>query len=354
MKNKISKSPMEQSSQNEISRSKIESRHTPKVRFNFAIVIFALGVLIALGYFATSFFNITDNAFVVRVQTPITTKVAGSIIDVPIKNGQIVKTGDVLVRLNPESYQLLFDAADALYEKGLTGLKASSKKVDMSRHTLQAAKSNLAILKNQYLQKSHPSVKGGIPQIELADLKYRLDAQEHITAALADQLEIDQYEVEMTQKTLVTLKSARDQAAIALNDTIIKAPTDGQVQNVFLGIGRNVIQGDALFTLVNTGNVFVQANIEETELADIKQGDKVTIYPRVYLGSKSFEGVVVSNPFGVTRQITQPFSGNQIIATENKWLLLPQRLPVIIEVTNTDSKYPLQNGMSAYVRILGQ
>ncbi len=354
MKNKISTSQMEQSSQNTTNRSKIVSRHPKKVKPNFAIVIFALALIIALGYFATSFFNITDNAYVVRVQTPISSKVAGAITEVPVKNGQLVKAGDVLVRLNPENYQLLFDTADALYEKGLTGLKAASKKVDMTRHNLQAAKNNLAIIKNQYQQKSHPSVKGGIPQIELSDLKLKMDAQENITAALADQLEIDQYEVDMAKKHLVTLKSARDQAAIALNDTVIKAPTDGQIQNVFLGIGRNIIPGETLFTLVNTGNVFVQANIEETELAEIKQGDKVTIYPRIYLGSKSFEGIVVSNPFGVTRQVTQPFSGNQFIATENKWLLLPQRLPVIIEVTNTDPKYPLQNGMSAYVRILGQ
>ncbi len=313
-----------------------------------------MAVLIALGYFATSYLSITDNAFIVRVQTPVTSKVAGTVVEVLAKNGQFVKAGEVLVRLNPENYQLLFDSADALYEKGLTSLKALAKKVELSKHNLQAGRDNLAILKNQYLQKSHPSVLGGVPQIELSDLKHKMNAQENITAALADQLEIDQYEVEMAKNTLVTLKSARDQAAIALNDATIKAPADGQVQNVFLGLGRNVMPAEALFTLVNAGSVFVQANIEETDLAGIKQGDKVTIYPRIYLGSRSFEGVVVSNPFGVSRQITQPFSGNQIIATENKWLLLPQRLPVIIEVTNADSKYPLENGMSAYVRIRGQ
>ena len=185
-------------------------------------------------------------------------------------------------------------------------------------------------------------------------MKYKIEAQSNITAGFADQLEIDQYEVEMAKNNLAVLKSARDQTEIVLNDSTIKALTDGQVQNVFLGIGKNVAPGETLFTLVNGGNVYVQANIEETDLAGVKQGDKVTVYPRIYFGSKSFEGVVVSNPFGITRQITQPFTGNQIIATENKWLLLPQRLPVIIEITNTDPKYPLENGMSAYVRIRGQ
>ena len=334
--------------------SQIDFRRPLKGKLNFATVIFSLAGLIAIGYFLTSALSVTDNAFVVRIQTPISTKVAGSIIEVSVKNGQPVKAGDVLVRLNPESYQLLFDSAEALYEKGVISLKAISKKADLTRHNLLANKENLAILKNQYLQKSHPSVKGGIPQIELSDLEHKIEAQANITAGFADQLEIDQYELEMAKNVLVTLKSARDQAEIALHDTAIKAPTDGQVQNVFLGIGRNITPGETLFTLVNTGSVFIQANIEETDLAGVKQGDRVTVYPRIYFGSKSFDGLVVSNPFGVTRQITQPFSGNQFIATENKWLLLPQRLPVIIEIQNIDPKYPLENGMSAYVRIRGQ
>ncbi len=323
-------------------------------RLNFATAIFTLGGLIAIGYFLTSAFTVTDNAYIVRIQTPVSSKVAGSVVDVLVKNGQTVKAGDTLVKLNSDNYILLYEAADAQYKKGLTSIKALSKKVDLTKHNLQAAKENLEILKNQYRQKNHPSVKGGIPQIELSDLKYKIEAQSNITAGFADQLEIDQYEVEMAKNNLAVLKSARDQTEIVLNDSTIKALTDGQVQNVFLGIGKNVAPGETLFTLVNGGNVYVQANIEETDLAGVKQGDKVTVYPRIYFGSKSFEGVVVSNPFGITRQITQPFTGNQIIATENKWLLLPQRLPVIIEITSTDPKYPLENGMSAYVRIRGQ
>jgi len=60
---------------------------------------------------------------------------------------------------------------------------------------------------------------------------------------------------------------------------------------------------------------------------------------------------VVANPFGVSRQMNQPFSGAPIVQTENKWLLLPQRLPVIIKIINLDEKYPLISGMSTYVRV---
>ena len=102
---------------------------------------------------------------------------------------------------------------------------------------------------------------------------------------------------------------------------------------------------------MNDGEIYIQANFEETELAGVNAGDKATVYPRTYFGRKSFDGVVVANPFGVSRQMNQPFSGAPIVQTENKWLLLPQRLPVIIKITDTDKEYPLINGMSTYVRI---
>lgn len=289
-----------------------------------------------------------------RIETPVSAKVPGSISAVLVENGQMVKTGDPLVRLDDENYRLLFESANAQYEKGTISLQAIAKKVDQSQHNLKAAKSNLEILNNQYRQRNHPSVKGGVPQIEMTDLKHKIDAQSNVVASLADQYEIDQYELEMARANLISLKSTRDQSENALKDTVIRAQTDGQIQNVFLGIGKHVVPGEALFNLVNKAGVYVQANFEETDLDDVRAGDKATIYPRIYMGKKSFEGVVVSNPLGVSRRITQPMTGNQIVATENKWLLLPQRLPVIIKVTNPDDAYPLENGMSAYVRLRGQ
>ena len=142
-----------------------------------------------------------------------------------------------------------------------------------------------------------------------------------------------------------------ESAKTSLGYTKVIAPTDGRIENVFLGIGAHVSPGAGMFTLVNEGEIFIQANFEETNLAGVKAGDKATVYPRIYLGEKSFEGVVVANPFGVSRQMNQPFSGAPMVQTENKWLLLPQRLPVIIKITNLDEKYPLISGMSTYVRI---
>lgn len=317
----------------------------------FTTLMFLVGVLIALAYYLFGVFQFTDNGFVVQVTTPLAPRVSGMVQQVHVKNGQQVKAGDLLVTLDPTQFQQSLDAAAAQYEKAQLSVRMLEKKIEVSEQSLKSALANLDILNTQFKAKNHPDVKAGVAQIEIVDLKNKIRAQNSVVESTKVQIEIDKLQVEMEMKMVMALKAQMETAKTSLNYTKIKAPTDGRVENVFLGIGAHVSPGAGMFTLVNEGEIFVQANFEETNLSGVRAGDKATVYPRIYLGEKSFEGVVVANPFGVSRQMNQPFSGAPIVQTENKWLLLPQRLPVIIKITNLDEKYPLISGMSTYVRV---
>lgn len=320
----------------------------------FTTAIFALGGIVAIGYFLLGIFRFTDNGFVVQVATPLAPRVAGVVQEVLVKNGQHVKAGDTLVQLDPTNYQYSFSGAQAQYEKAKLSIQALEKKIAVSEHSLKAAQANLDILNTQYKAKNHPDVKAGVPQIDMADLKNKIKAQSNSVDSMKVQIEIDKLQVQMEQQSLLALQAMMSSAKTALEHTTVVAPTDGHVENVFLGIGSHVSPASGMFTLVNEGETFVQANFEETELTGVKAGDKATVYPRTYFGRKSFTGTVVADPFGVSRQTNVPMSGAPYVQTENKWLLLPQRLPVIIRITDMDPNYPLINGMSTYVRIQRQ
>lgn len=317
----------------------------------FTTAMFVLGGVVVLGYFLLGIFRFTDNGFVVQVSTPLAPRVAGVVQEVHVQNGQRVKAGDALVVLDPTAYEHSFNGALAQYEKAKISILALEKKIDVSEHSLKSAMANLDILTTQYKAKNHPDVKAGVPQIDMADLKNKIKAQTNTVDSMKVQIEIDKLQVQMEKQTLVALKANMESAKTLLEHTTVIAPTDGHVENVFLGIGTHVSPASGMFTLVNDGATYVQANFEETELAGVNAGDKATVYPRTYFGKKSFSGVVVANPFGVSRQMNMPLSGAPFVQTENKWLLLPQRLPVIIKITDTDKEYPLINGMSTYVRI---
>ena len=317
----------------------------------FTTIMFLIGGLVTLGYFLLGVMQFTDSGFVVQVSTPVAPRVSGVVKEVHVKNGQRVKAGDPLVTLDPTSYEQSVQAAAAQYEQALISLAVSTKKIEVSEHSLHAAMANLDTLKTQFRAKDHPGVRPGVSQIDLSDLKNKIKAQTNQVESSKVQIDIDKLQVRMQEKQVQSLKASLDTAETALKHTKVIAPVDGIIENVFLGIGTHVSPASGMFTLINSGETYIQANYEETELAGVKAGDKVTIYPRVYLGHKSFRGVIVANPFGVSRQMNTPMSGAPYVATENKWLLLPQRLPVIIKIEETDDKYPLVNGMSAYVRL---
>ena len=304
-----------------------------------------------LGYYLLGIFHFTDNSFVVQVSTPMAPRVSGVVTQVHVKNGQRVKAGDVLVTLDPTSYEQKFQSAVAQYEQALITLEVSTQKIKVSENSLQAASANLDTLKTQFNAKDHPGVRAGVSQIDMSDLRNRIKAQTNQVESSKVQIAIDKLQVQMQEKQVQALKAAMHSAETDLKHTSVIAPVDGVIENVFLGIGAHVSSVSGMFTLINDGETYIQANYEETELAGVKAGDRATVYPRIYFGKKSFEGVVVANPFGVSRQTNTPLSGSPYVATENKWLLLPQRLPVIIKITDVDEKYPLVNGMSAYVRL---
>ena len=206
-------------------------------------------------------------------------------------------------------------------------------------------------MKYEYKQKNDPAVSKGIPQIELKTLEYNIKSQADIVASLAQQIVLEQTELKQAQVGIQTLKAASEKAALDLEDTLVVAPADGYIQNLYLGAGSSAVAHMGLFKFVDTANTYIQANFNETDLANVHAGDEVLIFPRTYFGRKVFHGVVMSDNWSVERQHIIPLVENQVIISQNHWLNLPQRLPVQIKVLDNDKNYQLRPGMSAYVYI---
>lgn len=323
-----------------------------KKYLNFASLIFLLGALVMTGYLLTQFFVVTDNAFVVRVQTPVAAKVPGTVTEVLVQNGQMVQAGDPLIKIDDRNYVLALQNQQSSVDMALAAIAVLHKQYEITGYEIAAAEDNLDLLRYELKQKGDSAVRSAVPQIEVKQLQFEIRAQENQIRALKANQERDLLSIEQAELELEAIEALRDEALLSVEDTIVRAQTSGVVTNQFLAVGHQVAPGDALFSLSSDGPVYVQANFNETDLAGIKPGDKVTIYPRIYLWEKSFEGVVKSLPFGVDRQFSPPLMAEQVVVSPNRWLQLPQRLPLIIEVVDPEiDKYPLQSGMSTYVYV---
>ena len=322
-----------------------------KLKFNFATLIFSVGGVIALGYLATYCVPVTDNAFVIENMTAISSTVGGHIEEIYVTNGQRLKAGEPILMIRQDRYKLEYEALKAQYDQGKVGLEVIQKKIAVSHADLKAAQDQLDRLKYEYGQKSDAKVSKAIPDLELKNLQYNIKSQANLVDSIKKRIELEQTEYKKAQVGLNTLKATSERASIDVDDTIVKAPFDGYVQNLYIGVGTSATPHIGLFNYVNTSETYIQANLNETDLAHVRSGDKVWIFPRAYFGHKVFHGVVMSDNWSVDRQHLVPLKQTQVVNTDNHWLNLPQRFPVQIKITDVDQNYPLRPGMSAYVYI---
>jgi membrane fusion protein (multidrug efflux system) len=148
-------------------------------------------------------------------------------------------------------------------------------------------------------------------------------------------------------------KAQVDEAQRQLDHTVVRAPFDGVATQVAaLQPGTYLVAQTAALTntgavaLVATNDVWVDANMKETDLTHVKTGDKVKVWVDTYPGH-AWSGTVES---------IAPAAGSEfsILPAQNSsgnWVKVGQRVPVRVRIDPKSEKLQLRAGMSATVEI---
>ena len=147
--------------------------------------------------------------------------------------------------------------------------------------------------------------------------------------------------------SVMAAQAARDKAAWILAQTTVTAPADGVIsQSTAFKVGQYVTSGTPLFSLVENGDTWVEANFKETQLTNMTVGQQAEIVLDTYPGHP-FKAVVDSIGAGTGSEFSLLPAQN---ATGN-WVKVTQRIPVRLKVEGADSAIELRTGMSASVSI---
>ncbi|KTD76576.1 HlyD family secretion protein [Legionella waltersii] len=313
--------------------------------------IIFLGFLTLLFYLFSYLIPFTDNAFVVNNIRPVAALTSGYITDLYVKNGDVVHKGQKLFTVFKKPYeysveQLSADLAGA--QAKLAALKTTYER-DLKLSENQ---------QNMYIKKSQDDKKfrrgyaiKSVSLITLQNSEQETKAAKDVWEAALKQLEIDNHQITAQENEIKSLNAKLKNAQVNLELTDVYAQGNGIIQNLFFSIGTPVNVNQPLFSLVDQDNIYIQANFNETDLRYVRKGSKVLIFPRMYLSRKRFHGVVDSDYWSANRQLVDSRTQLQNVTNENQWILLPQRLPVMIKVTDPDPNYPLRVGTSAYVYV---
>src|SRR5256884_2080384 len=280
----------------------------------------------------------TDNAQVDGHIIPILPKVGGYVIEVRTDENRSVKAGDTLVVLDDRDYRARLAQAEADLAVALAGVS--------NRGRVGQAEAQVAQMQAN-AEKAHADLERIKPLAEKDIVpKQALDAAEAAARAADAGLAAAQAALLGADARVAAARAARDQAALNLSYTRISAPSSGVVSKKSVEVGQLVQPGQPLMSVVPLEDVWLTANLKETEIADVKPGEPVDFTVDAYPGAH-FRGHVES--------ISPATGGRFSLLPPDKptgnFTKVVQRVPVRIRPDNVDPAHPLRPGMSVDVTI---
>jgi len=323
------------------------------IKYRFPLLFLLVIFIFIFLYGFSCYFPFTNNAFVVANVRPVAANVSGYITNIYVHNEDYVKAGCPLFTVFKKPYELAYKKASSDVAQAKAQLLVLMKKVEQVRYLLESQRATYEKVQYEYSHNKSALEDHAVSKITVNNLLKQNNVALSQFKAQQKELELHRERVNVQKMKIESLISVMDNAKINLDETTIYAKNNGVVQNMFTAVGAPVEIRQPLFSFVNTDQMFIQANFNETDLRFVEPGNKVTIRPRIYYGSKIYHGVVISRHWAASRQVTDRRSQQQIVTNnEDNWLLLPQRFPVQIRIVDYDPiHFPLSIGASTYVYI---
>jgi membrane fusion protein, multidrug efflux system len=387
-----------------------QARKMSGLRFVGAILVSGIILAVLYyGFFAKGRVS-TDNAYVMADSAVVSSRVSGNILAIHVKNDDAVKVGDLLLELDDRDYVAVLEknrAALARIEAEIAvaevtvkltesqtvaqvqaaeaAVKAARDREQEARHRLEEqerirggatadadhARRDLERYSNllesgagseQQRDRTSTAFKKSKAQLDavgaqIAAARSALDAALQDTdrsRAQLDNVRADQLRVSIEKSKLAALVAKRGEiqadlrmAELNLSYCTLIAPISGYVAQSRIQVGERVQPGQSLFAIVPLDEVYVEANLKETQLEDVRMGQKVDLVADIY-PDHTYRGVVA----GIRAGTGAAFS---LLPAENatgNWIKVVQRVPVKILLDSPPPpEYPLRVGSSLKVSI---
>jgi membrane fusion protein (multidrug efflux system) len=328
-----------------------------RFRRTFLLVVLPLLALVAglVFYLNGGRYVTTDDAYVGAQKVLITPDISGKIIKVAVKEGQSVSTGDVMFQIDPVPFQLALAQARAKLDDAKTSHDNLVANVKLYSQTIELVNAGIA-LKQRDVERKNSLVKSlAGSQLDLdnsstalvtAQAQLQLIRQQNSTALNQllgnPELPLEQFPAYMQAK------AALDDAQRNLDLTTVRAPMNGVATQVDqIQLGRFVMAGAPVFSVIDVSNPWVDANPKESDFTYVAVGQSVTLDVDAF-PNHVFKGTVGSLSPGTGAQFAILPPQN---ATGN-FVKVVQRVPVRIYFDKNDKfVQKLKAGMSVYASI---
>ena len=248
----------------------------------------------------------------VRAQViKITPRVSGPIVELPVSDNQAVHTGDLLFKIDPRTYALAVEQAEAKLKQAKASALVSLDQASRARDL-------------------HKRDKGAISEQSLVRKENNL---------LVSNADVD------------VARANLHAAQLDLEFTEVRAPVDGYITNLKLRQGTQTVANQPALALIDTASFWVHGFFKETQIRNVRSGNQTVIKLMTY-PDQPLDGVVENIGWGIAQQDGTPDA--DLLPTINPtfdWIRLAQRVPVRIRLTKIPEDVALRVGTTASVFI---
>ena len=258
-----------------------------------------------------------------EIEVKISSEVSGEVIELPIKEGQQVKKGDLLVKINPDIY--------------VSGVNRTVASLSTTKAGLSQADAQVKEAKANYDRNKTLFEKGVISKAEW----------DRVVSAYEVAVASKQSAYYNVASANATLTEARDN----LRRTTIYAPADGTISLLSVELGERVLgtqqmAGTEILRVANLNNMEVEVDVNENDIVKINIGDEANIEVDAYL-KKEFKGIVTS----ISNSASSALTADQVTNFKVKVRILKESYEDLLEGKPANFS-PFRPGMTATVDII--
>jgi multidrug resistance efflux pump len=242
----------------------------------------------------------------------IASRVTGPIVNLPIKDNQLVKGGDLLFEIDPRTFQAA---------------------VNQSQAELRSAKVRALNAKEEAQRAERIRIRNP-------------------GAMSKQELETKQNNQREAEASVLKFEAELEQAKLNLEFTLVKAPVDGYVTNLNLRLGSQAVAEKPALALVDINSFWIHGFFRENAIGNIKKGDRAIVTLMTYPDTP-LEGWVDSLGWGIAQD--DGSTGYNLlpnISPTFEWIRLAQRIPVRIHLGDVSEEIDLRVGTTCSVLVM--
>ena len=281
------------------------------------ITLTTIVVLLAAGAAFFHYWDYVTNPWTrngqVRAQViQVAPRVSGPVINLPIKDNQSVKAGDLLFKIDPRTYEAEVKQLKAELQQA--EVNVDEAKDEMTRGKSIRAKDKGAMSEQDYINRTNT--------------------------------------FRAAQATALSKQASLDSAQLDLEFTEVRASVDGYITNLNLRLGSQAVANQPALALVDVNSYWIHGFFRENYLEGIHEGNRAIVTLMSY-PDKPLEGVVDSIGWGIAQQDgSTSFDLLPMISPTFEWIRLAQRIPVRVHLINVPEKVKLRVGSTASVLVM--